>query len=90
MIGYNGVVVFDHYLDQSLKKKEKDSEEEAGNIYWIWHSSWNETENISQGVAILIKKKTWFSRIWSYVTDMQIYYLARYPTDDWHLANMFS
>ena len=25
-----------------------------------------------------------------YVTDMQHYYYARYPTDDWHLAYMFS
>ena len=33
----------------------------------------------------------WFlPQIWSPVTDMQHYYLARYPTDDWHLANMFS
>ena len=29
-------------------------------------------------------------RIWPSVTDMQCYYHARYPTDDWHLANMFS
>ena len=29
-------------------------------------------------------------RIWPSVTDMQHYYLARYPTDDWHLAYMFS
>ena len=29
-------------------------------------------------------------RIWPSVTDMQHYYHARYPTDDWHLANMFS
>ena len=28
--------------------------------------------------------------IWSSVTDMQHYYHARYPTDDWHLAYMFS
>ena len=26
---------------------------------------------------------------WSLVTDMQHYYFAMYPTDDWHLANMF-
>ena len=33
----------------------------------------------------------WFSpRICSPVTDMRYYYLARYLTDDWHLANMFS
>ena len=29
-------------------------------------------------------------RIWPPVTDMQHYYHARYPTDDWHLAYMFS
>ena len=29
-------------------------------------------------------------RIWPSVTDMQHYYYARYPTDDWHLAYMFS
>ena len=28
-------------------------------------------------------------RIWPSVTDIQIYYHARYPTDDWHLAYMF-
>ena len=28
-------------------------------------------------------------RIWSSVTDMQHYYHARYPTDDWHIAYMF-
>ena len=28
--------------------------------------------------------------IWPSVTDMQYYYHARYPTDDWHLAYMFS
>ena len=27
------------------------------------------------------------SRTWSPVTDLQHYYLARYLTDDWHLAN---
>ena len=32
----------------------------------------------------------WFLfRIWPSVTDMQHYYHARYPTDDWHLAYMF-
>ena len=29
-------------------------------------------------------------RIWPSVTDMQHYYHARYPSDDWHLAYMFS
>ena len=29
-------------------------------------------------------------RIWPPVADMQHYYHARYPTDDWHLAYMFS
>ena len=29
-------------------------------------------------------------RIWPSVTDMQFYYHARYPTDDWHLAYMLS
>ena len=29
-------------------------------------------------------------RIWPFVTDMQYYYHARYPTADWHLAYMFS
>ena len=29
-------------------------------------------------------------RIWPSVTDMQYYYRARYPTDDWHLAYRFS
>ena len=29
-------------------------------------------------------------RIWPSVTDMQHYYHARYPTDDWHLAFIFS
>ena len=29
-------------------------------------------------------------RIWPFVTDMQHYYHARYSTDDWHLANVFS
>ena len=29
-------------------------------------------------------------RIWPSLTDMQHYYDARYPTDDWHLAYMFS
>ena len=29
-------------------------------------------------------------RIWTSVTDMQYYYHARYPIDDWHLAYMFS
>ena len=28
--------------------------------------------------------------IWPSVTDMQHYYHDRYPTDDWHLAYMFS
>ena len=32
----------------------------------------------------------YFPRIWPSVTDMQHYYRARYPTDDWHLAYMFS
>ena len=33
----------------------------------------------------------WFlPRIWYPDTDIQHYYLARYPTDDWHLANRFS
>ena len=33
----------------------------------------------------------WYlSRIWPSVTDMQHYYHARYPTDDWHLGYMFS
>ena len=30
-----------------------------------------------------------FARIWPSATDMQHYYHARYPTDDWHLAFMF-
>ena len=29
-------------------------------------------------------------RIWPFVTDMRHYYHARCPTDDWHLAYMFS
>ena len=29
-------------------------------------------------------------RIWPSIIDMQYYYHARYPTDDWHLAYMFS
>ena len=29
-------------------------------------------------------------RIWPFVIDMQYNYHARYPTDDWHLAYMFS
>ena len=29
-------------------------------------------------------------RIWPSVTDMQHYYYPRYPTDDWHIAYMFS
>ena len=29
-------------------------------------------------------------RIWPSVTDMQHHYHARYPTDDWHLAYLFS
>ena len=29
-------------------------------------------------------------RIWSLVTNMQLHYLARHPTDDWLLENMFS
>ena len=29
-------------------------------------------------------------RIWPSVTNMQHFYHARYPTDDWHLAYMFS
>ena len=29
-------------------------------------------------------------RIWPSVTDMQYYYHAKYPSDDWHLAYMFS
>ena len=29
-------------------------------------------------------------RIWPSFTDVQHYYHARYPTDDWHLAYMFS
>ena len=29
-------------------------------------------------------------RIWPFVTDMQQHYHARYPSDDWHLAYMFS
>ena len=29
-------------------------------------------------------------RIWPSVTDMQHYYHAWYPTDNWHLANIFS
>ena len=29
-------------------------------------------------------------RVWSSVTDMQYYYYAKYPTDDRHLAYMFS
>ena len=29
-------------------------------------------------------------RIWPSVTDMQLFYHARYPTDDWHLAYMLS
>ena len=29
-------------------------------------------------------------RIWPSVTDMQYYYHASFPTDDWHLAYMFS
>ena len=29
-------------------------------------------------------------RIWPSVTDLQHYYHARYPTDDWHLVYMFS
>ena len=33
----------------------------------------------------------WYlSRIWPSVTDMQHNYHARYPTDDWYLAYMFS
>ena len=33
----------------------------------------------------------WFlPRTWYPVTDIQHYYLARYPTDDWHTAHMFS
>ena len=33
----------------------------------------------------------WFlPQIWFLVTDRQYCYIARYPTDDWHLANMFS
>ena len=31
-----------------------------------------------------------FPRIWPSVTDIQHYYHARYHTDDWHLAYMFS
>ena len=31
-----------------------------------------------------------FARYWPAVTDMQHYYHARYPTDDWHLAYVFS
>ena len=29
-------------------------------------------------------------RIWPFVTDMQNYYHARYPADDWHQAYIFS
>ena len=33
----------------------------------------------------------WYlTRIWPSVTNMQYNYHARYPTDDWHLAYMFS
>ena len=33
----------------------------------------------------------WFlPRIWSPVTDMQQLHFAKYPTDDWHQANVFS
>ena len=31
-----------------------------------------------------------FARIWPSATDMQHYYHARYPTDDWHLTYKFS
>ena len=34
--------------------------------------------------------RLYLPRIWPSVTDMQHYLHARYPSDDWHLAYMFS
>ena len=41
--------------------------------------------------SMSIRLFLWYlPRIWPSVTDMQLYYHARYPTNDWHLAYMFS
>ena len=62
--------------------------------------SWN---NGVRCMSFYILKNLWYGRIASWdirvlvvfapnlpsVTDMQYYYHARYPTDDWHLAYMF-
>ena len=49
------------------------------NLWYGWFASWD----ISCHGGFL-------PRIWFPVTDMQHYYFARYHTDDWHIANVFS
>ena len=48
------------------------------NWWYGWIASWD------------IVSWWYLPRIWPSVTDMQHYYHAGYPTDDWHLAYMFS
>ena len=48
------------------------------------------TRNIARFRRVTFVSRWYLPRIWPYGTDMQYYYHARYPTDDWHLAYMLS
>ena len=74
MISYNEAVVFNHYLDQSLKNKTRKKRQVESAKWCDIHPEMK--LRMSQGVTIFIKNRTWFARIWSYVNDMQIYSLA--------------
>ena len=53
MIGHNEVVVFDRYLDQSLKNKTGKKRQITSTEYDI------HPECVTQGVAVFIKNQTW-------------------------------
>ena len=70
-------------------------------MYLILHVLILGHETVVCAVCLSILMNLWYGWVVSWdirvlvvfapnVTDMQLYYHARYPTDDWHLAYMFS
>ena len=69
IIGCNEMVVFDHYLDQSLKNKSRKKRHITSTEYdiilkWSWQC-------LSRS-CYLHQNQTWFAWIWSPVTDMRL------------------
>ena len=51
---------------------------------------WPQQNNKAQKFLRTFVSWWYLPRICPFITDMQYYYHARYPTDDWHLAYMLS